>query len=68
MSLVCSIQVLTDGKLTLHNEHGIPIHVLLNGLYTCRCLYKTWMEGTCDIPDKNPYFFMTTEPNRMVFF
>ena len=22
------------------------------------------MEGTYDIPRKNPYFFMTTEPNR----
>ena len=26
---------------------------------------KTWMEGTNDIPYKNPYFFVTTEPNRI---
>ena len=26
---------------------------------------KTWMEGTNDIPYKNSYFFMTTEPNWM---
>ena len=28
---------------------------------------KTWMEGTNDIPFKNTYFFVTTEPNRMGF-
>ena len=26
------------------------------------------MEGTYDMPYKNPYFFVTTEPNRMGFF
>ena len=31
------------------------------------CIYKTWMEGTSDIHNKNPYFFVTTEPNRMGF-
>ena len=35
-----SIQVLTDGKLTLHNEHGIPI--LLNGLYVDVCTQLGW--------------------------
>ena len=25
------------------------------------------MEGTYDIPNKNPHFFVTTEPNRMGF-
>ena len=30
-------------------------------------VYKTWMEWTYDIPYKNPYFFVTTEPNRMFF-
>ena len=25
-------------------------------------MYKTWMEGTCDIPYKYSYFFVTTEP------
>ena len=29
-------------------------------------IYKTWMEGI-DIPNKNPYFFVTTEPNQMGF-
>ena len=29
---------------------------------------KTWMEGTHDTPYKTPYFFVTTEPNRMGFF
>ena len=26
---------------------------------------KIWMEGTYDMPYKNPYFFVTTEPNQM---
>ena len=26
------------------------------------------MEGTYDTPNKNQNFFVTTEPNRMVFF
>ena len=30
-------------------------------------LDKTWMEGTFHIPYKNPYFFVTTEPNQMGF-
>ena len=30
-------------------------------------MHKTWMEETCDIPYKNPYFFVTTEPNKMSF-
>ena len=25
------------------------------------------MEGTYDLPNKNPYFFVTTKPNRMGF-
>ena len=29
-------------------------------------MYKTWMEGTYD-KQQNPYFFVTTEPNRMGF-
>ena len=35
----------------------------------CRFMYKTWMEGTYDIhvPNKNPHFFVTSEPNRMGF-
>ena len=28
-------------------------------------MYKTWMEGTHDKHNKNPYFFMTTEPNQI---
>ena len=28
---------------------------------------KAWMEGTYDIPYKNHYFFVTTEPNQMEF-
>ena len=32
-------------------------------------VYKTWIEGTYmyDIPNKNPNFFVTTEPNRIGF-
>ena len=33
-------------------------------------MYKTWMKGTRDMRDKhnkNSYFFVTTEPNRMGF-
>ena len=26
---------------------------------------QSWMEGTYDIPNKNPHLFVTTEPNRM---
>ena len=33
----------------------------------CVFIYRTWMEGTYDIPNKNPHFFVTTEPNRMGF-
>ena len=56
---VPSIQVLTEGRLTLHNEdefrtpfEWFPVDV-----------YNTWMERTYDIPYKNPYFSVTTEPN-----
>ena len=28
---------------------------------------KTWMEGTHGTPYKNPYFFVTTEPNWLGF-
>ena len=28
----------------------------------CRCIYKTWMEGTYDIPNKNPYSLL---PNHI---
>ena len=30
-------------------------------------MYITWMEGAYDMPYKNPYFFVTTEPNWMGF-
>ena len=40
--------------------------LILNGL--CRFMYKTWMESTYGKPNINPYFFVTTEPNRMGFF
>ena len=30
--------------------------------------YQTWMEGTYDISNKNPNFFVTTEPNLKEFF
>ena len=30
-------------------------------------IYTTWMEWTYDIPNKNHYFFVTTEPNWMGF-
>ena len=44
-------------------EYGIP------GLLCSASLLsvKTWMEGTYGMPCKNPYFFATTEPNRMEF-
>ena len=31
-------------------------------------LYKTGMEGTYDVPNTNPHFFVTTQLNRMGFF
>ena len=36
--------------------------LLLNCLR--RFMYKTWMESTYDTPNKNPHFFVITEPNR----
>ena len=63
MSWVPSIQVLTERRLALHNEPGIPY-----SFWTVYVdLYKTWMESTYDKYNKNPYFFVTTEPNRMEF-
>ena len=41
-------------------EWFMQIHVYI--------LKKTWMVGTYDIPNKNPLFFVTTEPNWMGFF
>ena len=33
----------------------------------CRFIYKTWMENIYDKHNKNPYFFVTTGPNRTGF-
>ena len=30
-------------------------------------IHKIWMEGTDEIPNKNPLFFVTSELNRMGF-
>ena len=49
MSLVPSIQVLTDGRL------DTEFHTPFEWFYVDRYMYKTWMEGTSDIPYKNSY-------------
>ena len=55
-----------ERKETHTTQWTLNSTLLLNGL--CRCVYKTWMKGAYDIPNKNPYFFMTTEPNWMGVF
>ena len=66
MSLVPSIHVLREGSLTLHNEHGMPCALFINGLYVDEYLQN--LDGRdLDIPYKIPYFFLTTEPNQMGF-
>ena len=60
-----SIQVLYVLSLhkTIQKEYGIPGSLCSASLFSV----KTWMEGTHDMPYKNPYFFVTTGPNRMGF-
>ena len=48
----------------VHMECGI--HSIQCSLH-CVSLSVIWMEGTYDMPYKNPYFFVTSEPNRMRF-
>ena len=48
---------------TIQKEYGIPGSLCSASLFSV----KTWREGTHDMPYKNPYFFVTTEPNRMGF-
>ena len=45
-------------------KYGIAGSLSSASLYSV----KTWMEGTHYMPYKNPYFFVTTGPNRMCFF
>ena len=47
----------------IQKEDGIPGSLCSASLFSV----KTWMEGTHDMPYKNPYFFVTTGPNRMGF-
>ena len=65
MSLVPSIQVLTASRLTLHNELRIPDSCWMVYAYYVQILdgRHSWQT----FHDKNPYFFMTTEPNCMGF-
>ena len=42
-------------------EHWIPHSFWMIMLY----VYKTWMEGTYDIPNKNPNFFVTRNTNQI---
>ena len=49
---------------TCQKEYGIPGSLCSASLFSV----KTWMEGTHDMPYKYPYFFVTTGPNRMIFF
>ena len=47
---------------TLNTEFHTPFEWFMQ-MY----IYKTWMEGTYDIPNKNPDFFVTIEPTLMGF-
>ena len=50
--------MLTKRRLTCTTQWTPNSTLLLNGL--CRCIYKTWMEGTYGffyLPNKNPNFF-----------
>ena len=49
-----------DSHYTMNVEFRTPFEWFM------QCINKTWMEGTYDKPNKNPYFFVTTEPNRIV--
>ena len=68
MSEVPSIQMLTERtqrRITLHNGSWIPHFFWM--VFVDAYIYKTCMEGTYDIPTKNPYIFVTTEPYWMGF-
>ena len=52
-----------DRKETRATQWTQNAVLLLNDL--CRFMYKTWMEGTYDKHNKNPYFFVTAEPKRI---
>ena len=56
-----SIQVLYISLHKPFKEYGISGSLCSASLLSV----KTWMEGTRDMPYKNPYFFMTNGPNRM---
>ena len=50
----------------LHINHSTGVSGIPSSLCSVSLLaVKTWMEGTNDIPYKNSYSFVTTEPNRM---
>ena len=51
----------THTNYTMNSEFHAPVECFM------QIMYKTWMEGTHDKHNKNPYFFVTTEPNRMGF-
>ena len=54
-----------DRKETRTTQWTLNSTLLLNGL--CRGIYKTGIEGTYDIPNKNLNFFVTAKRNRMGF-
>ena len=57
-------KLLSTFVYTFKNECGIHCSLCSVSLISV----KTWTEGTYDIPFKNPYFLVTSEPNREVFF
>ena len=62
-ALVPSIQILTEGRLTLHNEYGIPHFFLIVYVDVCT---KLWWKESWHTLQKKSYFvvmFVTTDPN-----
>ena len=54
-------------KLYIYINHSKGVGTLCSLFSVSLPSVKNLMEGTCDIPYKNLYFIVTTEPNEMRF-
>ena len=48
----------------MNTEFHTPFEWVYADVHTFFFIYKTWMEGTYDIPNKNQNFFVTIEPDN----